>query len=87
MCLGGGSSQPVQATTKGAAEEQENRNNLKANGAYSEGTLGGAGMSGGGNKKGSYWKNNPDWDQQWYDKGYKEGDWVSTRQSDKNYGS
>tara|TARA_R100001594_G_scaffold22308_1_gene43178 strand:- start:27 stop:326 length:300 start_codon:yes stop_codon:yes gene_type:complete len=99
MCLGGGggSNRPPQQSQRDAPEaesaavtENKNRNNLKtdASGSYSEGTLGGSGMSGGGGRKGSYWKNNPTWDQQWYDKGYKEGDWVSTRnQSDKNYGS
>ena len=53
---------------------------------YSEGTLGGGGMSrSGSGGRASYWKSNPTWDQQWYDKGYKKGDFVSSgkKQSDK----
>tara|TARA_R100001082_G_scaffold74763_1_gene43210 strand:+ start:277 stop:570 length:294 start_codon:yes stop_codon:yes gene_type:complete len=94
MCLGGGggSNRPPQQGQRDAPEVEsaatnanKNRDNLKANadGYWSEGTLGGSGTSGGGKRKDSHWKNNPDWDQQWYDKGYKKGDWVSTRQSDK----
>ena len=91
MCVGGGggSNRPPQQGQRDAPEAEsaatnanKNRDNLKADGSFSEGTLGGSGMSGG-TGKGSYWKNNPTWDQQWYDKGYKKGDWVSTRQSDR----
>tara|TARA_R100001082_G_scaffold98169_1_gene66315 strand:+ start:226 stop:510 length:285 start_codon:yes stop_codon:yes gene_type:complete len=92
MCVGGGggSNRPPQQGQRDAPEsesaavtENKNRDSLKADGNWSEGYLGGAGSSGGSGRKDSYWKNNPTWDQQWYDKGYKKGDWVSTRQSDR----
>ena len=81
MCVGGGgggSSGPSKNT------QQDPDSGPQAGvpgGGWSEGYLGGSGSSGSGKNKGSYWKSNPTWDQQWYDKGYKKGDWVSTREN------
>ena len=86
MCVGGGGGTP---SSKG----NPNRDGMKADpnpdpDVWSEGTLGGGGGSYRKDGPASYWKNNPGWDEQWYEKGYKKGDWVSTKnQSDRNYGS
>ena len=76
MCVGGGNSPPP--LKSGTPEHDEY---MKEQGYWSEGTLGGSGTHGGGDRHNSYWKSNPTWDQQWYDKGYKKGDWVSTREN------
>jgi len=85
MCVGGGGSNRPPTTGGGnTIDDQMQGSGGGKNQYWSEGTLGGSGRSGSTNSRGSNWKNNPDWDQQWYDKGYKEGDWVSTRnQSDR----
>ena len=84
MCIagGGGGSPPPRKNTQ---QDPEETGNWKPGDAWSEGTLGGGGASSSGSGPAGYWKNNPNWDQQWYDKGYKKGDWVSTRgnQSDR----